>query len=453
MHPGSQAPQHRAASDTAVSDIAPLDSVVLDIAVRLLDDFSGAGRATPDPGIPVLARLVAQTRGPAGPGAGTGADCAAGPGADRAVGASAERAVEAWARSIGHGPGHCGLYDGGLAGTLVGLRLGARIHPSLHRAADRLRDHLLDQAWRRPWRTVDVGLPDYDLVGGPSGTLLALCVGTPQPKRSQLMPFTAHLTELCDSGDLYRLRVGQYSGHPRLGWLQGRVNTGMGHGVAGLVTALAAAVRHVGPWPELLDALRGATRWLVRQSFDDARSVRSWDGAGLDGPPPAGVRARQAWCCGNPGVTWALWDAADALGDRSLADWAADAFTTLAERYDEDVHLGGAPLADRLWLCHGAAGVLVVADAFHRHARLPAAAALGSRMAEYLVRRLPAAFASPAPTSVVASAPVPASASGEPRTSGASRTSLLVGVPGALSALLTVVHGAPRDWLPCLGLR
>ncbi|MFJ9676723.1 lanthionine synthetase LanC family protein [Streptomyces sp. NPDC101194] len=418
MHPGSQAEPRRAALDSAVRT-----------AVRLLDDFSEGGHATPDPGIPVLARLVAETRGPAAPAP------------DPVAAASAGRAVAAWARSTGRGACHCGLYDGGLAGTLVGLRLGARIHPPLHRAADRLRDHLLDRAGARPWRAADVGLSDYDLVSGPSGTLLALCVGTPQPRRNQLTPFAAHLAELCDSGDLRRLRVGQYSGHQRLGWLQGRVNTGMGHGVAGLVAALTATVRRVGPEPELLDALRGATRWLVRQSFDDGRSIRSWDPAGLDGLPPSGARARQAWCYGTPGVTWALWDAADALGDRSTADWAATAFTTLAERYDEDIDLFGDPVTDRLGLCHGAAGVLAVADAFHRWAGLPAAAALGDRLAEHLGRRLPAALTPGDPRAI------------RPGRTSAARTSLLDGAPGALSALLTATHNASRDWLPCLGLR
>ncbi|MFJ5719915.1 lanthionine synthetase LanC family protein [Streptomyces sp. NPDC093149] len=418
MHPGSQAPPRRAALDGAVR-----------IAVRLLDDFSDGEHATPDPGIPVLACLVAGTRGPA----------ARTP--DPAAAESAGRAVAAWAQAIGRGASHCGLYDGGMAGTLVGLRLGARIHPPLHRAADRLRDHLLDRAGARPWRAADVGLSDYDLISGPSGTLLALCVGEPQPRRSQLRTFTAHLTELCDSGDLRRLRVGQYSGHPSPGWMQGRVNTGTEHGVAGLVAALTAAVRRVGPEQELLDALRGATRWLVRQSFDDDRSIRSWDPAGLDGLPPSGARARQAWCYGTPGVTWALWDAADAMGDRSTADWAATAFTTLAERYDEDTDLFGDPLTDRLGLCHGAAGVLAVADAFHRWAGLLAAGALRDRLADHLGRRLSAALTS-----------------GEPRTTrpgraSAARTSLLDGAPGALSALLTADHNASRDWLPCLGLR
>ncbi|MFD7066936.1 lanthionine synthetase LanC family protein [Streptomyces sp. NPDC059913] len=396
MHPGNQAPPRRAA---------------LDLAVRFLDDFARGPHVAPDPGVPVLAALVAETHG-------TGA-------AD-----TVRRAVSAWARTVGRGPSHDGLYDGGLAGTFTGLRMAARIHPPLHRAADRLRDHLLDRAAAHPWRTTDVGLPDYDLIGGPSGTLLALCAGEPEPTSRQLLPYAAHLALLCDDGELRRLRIGQYAGHPHLGWLHGRVNTGMGHGVAGLAAALTAAVRRTGPRPRLTNALRRAVRWLIRQSFDDARSVRSWDGAGLDGPPPTGPLSRQAWCYGTPGITWALWDAADALGDRETADWAAHAFTTVADQYDMAFHLYGAPLTDRLGLCHGAAGVLVVADAFHRWARVPAAAPLAARLTEHLGSRLPDALAAARPSAA-----------------------LLDGAPGALAALLTVTHPASRDWLPCLGLR
>ncbi|MCE0444796.1 hypothetical protein LT493_04370 [Streptomyces tricolor] len=50
-----------------------------------------------------------------------------------------------------------------------------------------------------------------------------------------------------------------------------------------------------------------------------------------------------------------MWDAADALGDTATADWAAAAFTTLAEHYDETFHLYGDTPQDRLGLCHGAA--------------------------------------------------------------------------------------------------
>ncbi|MEU6972423.1 hypothetical protein AB0A71_32820 [Kitasatospora aureofaciens] len=136
----------------------------------------------------------------------------------------------------------------------------------------------------------------------------------------------------------------------------------------------------------------------MRQSFDDARSIRTWDGAGLDdGPPPAGPRARQAWCYGTPGVSWALWDAADAVGEA---------------------------------LCHGASGVLAVADTFAHHAGLPAAAALRTRLLAHLRARLP-----------------------EIEALGAEGMGLLGGAAGPLCALLTAGHGASRAWLSCLGLR
>ncbi|MEU7281714.1 lanthionine synthetase LanC family protein [Streptomyces sp. NPDC045431] len=375
-----------------------------DLAARYLEEWTTAtDRSGPpsDPGIPVLAHLVA----------------------DRDAAAAA---VAVWAKSAGRGPSHPALYDGGLAGTLVGLRLGATLHPALHRAADRLRDHL---AARPPaYRTEGVAFPDYDLISGPSGTLLALCAGA-DPTSGQLHPLTAHLTLLCDGDELPRLRAGQYDGHPHLAWMQGRVNTGMGHGVAGLVTALTAALRRLGPDPELTGALTRATRWLARQAYDDERAVRSWPGAGLDGgPPPAVPNRRQAWCYGNPGVAWALWDAADALGDKEAADGAAAAFTTLAERYDTEFHLFGDTPGDLLGLCHGAAGVLAVADAFDRHARVPAAAALKDRLVHHLVAGFPDTYEDWPP-------------------------GLLGGPAGALSALLTAAHGASRAWLPCLGLR
>ncbi|OIJ99413.1 hypothetical protein BIV25_10435 [Streptomyces sp. MUSC 14] len=219
---------------------------------------------------------------------------------------TASRAVAVWARTAGQRPGHRGLYDGGLAGTLVGLRLGARLHPRLHVAADRLRDQLVRTARTRAWRREQVSFLDHDLITGPSGILLA-------PAPAGLEPFADHVAGLCAADELPRLCTAGHAGHPQLAWLDGRVDTGMGHGVAGGVAARTAAVRHLGPRPELNRALRRAACWLTRRSFVHARSVRTWDGAGLDGPPPAGARARQAWCYGTPGVSWALWDAADAL--------------------------------------------------------------------------------------------------------------------------------------------
>ncbi|WP_431773729.1 lanthionine synthetase LanC family protein [Streptomyces cucumeris] len=339
-------------------------------------------------------------------------------------------ALAAWTRTVGGGANHLGLHDGGLSGTLVGLRLAARIHPPLHRAADRLRDHLLRATAARPWRTEGVRFDDHDLIVGPSGTLLALLAdGVTEPPA--LAPLAGHLTALSADGELSRLRVAGYAGHPQLGRLEGRINTGMGHGVAGLTAALTALVRTVGPDPATVRALRHTTRWLIGQSFDDARAIRSWDDAERHGPPPPGARARQAWCYGNPGVSWAVWDAADALGDRRSAAWAADAFTTLVDHYDPEFHLHGEDPSDLLGLCHGAGGVLAVADAFARHAGIPAAATLRDGLSARLRQRLPRL-----------------------RALGIRPAGPLADATGPLCALLSAAHpDAPRLWQPCFGLR
>ncbi|MFJ8695429.1 lanthionine synthetase LanC family protein [Streptomyces roseolilacinus] len=374
-------------------------------------DGPGAARLPSDPGVPVLAHTLASVGGT--------------PEARRA----AAHAVAVWARNAGRGPGHHGLYDGGLAGTLAGLRLGAALHPRLHHVADRLRDRLVAAATTREGRRQGVRLADYDLILGPAGILLAHCAGT-RPAPGHLLPYRDRLAALCDSDDLWRLRTDGYAGHPHLAWLQGRVNTGMGHGVAGVTAALTAAVRHTGPAAG--DALRRAARWLEAQAYEDDRGLRTWPGAGLDGrTPPRDAVPRQAWCYGAPGVAWALWDAADALGDTGAADRAAAVFTRLADRYDEGFHLCGDGPADVLGLCHGAAGVLVVADAFARYAGHAGAAGLRERLTALLRERLPGALVPPSGWSA----------------------ELLTGAPGTLAALLTTAYGASRAWLPCLGLR
>jgi hypothetical protein len=95
------------------------------------------------------------------------------------------------------------------------------------------------------------------------------------------------------------------------------------------------------------------------------------------------------------------------------------------QTYDPDFHLYGTD-ADRLGICHGAAGVLLIADAFARHAGLAGAAGLRDLLWTYLIDRLD-----------------------DLRQLD---DSLLTGSAGVLAALLTV-GGADRKWLRCLGLR
>jgi hypothetical protein len=175
------------------------------------------------------------------------------------------------------------------------------------------------------------------------------------------------------------------------------------------VAALSAALPHL---PDARPAVHGLAAWLAAQRFADG----SWPGL-----VPGRPGGRQGWCYGTPGVAWALWAAGTALVHSGLRAAAVDAVETLCATFDPDRHLDHDPLA----VCHGAAGVLLVADAFARHAGSPAAAALRAALTGYLTDRLDEVTRLDA--------------------------TLLAGAPGVLAALLTSA-GGDRGWLPCLAM-
>ncbi|MCZ0971754.1 hypothetical protein O1L55_10405 [Streptomyces albulus] len=130
----------------------------------------------------------------------------------------------------------------------------------------------------------------------------------------------------------------------------------------------------------------------------------------------------------SPGVSWALWDAGDTLRDPAVRDFAGAAFDTLAAGYDEDFHLFGDHLGDRLGLCHGAAGCWP--------SPTRCTGTLDCRRPPHCA---PASWRASTPTG-----PAPARWGGTDGPAGRRRRHL--------SAVLTATGGA-RDWLPCLGLR
>jgi hypothetical protein len=243
--------------------------------------------------------------------------------------------------------------------------------------------------------------------------VLAQLTGTLPVRRESLEPAVTHLAGLGSGTDGFR--IGAFAGHPLAGWAQGGVVTGLAHGVAGPVAALSMAVPHL---PEAAETVRPLASWLAYQRFADQHAIVSWPGRV---PGPAGEVRRQGWCYGTPGVAWALWAAGRAIDHSGLCAVGAEAMESLCAAYDPDYHLDHDPLA----VCHGAAGVLLVADAFARHAGLPAAATLRDTLTGYLTDRLDEV------TSLDAT--------------------LLSGAPGVLAALLTAM-GGDRGWLPCLAL-
>jgi hypothetical protein len=334
--------------------------------------------------------------------------------------------VPAWLR-LGARSGLVGLH-GGMSGVLAGLRVLADVHPGAGPAAHRTAAALAALAGRHEWRRAEVGFDDYDLVSGPAGMLLAHTAGSLPTGTEHLATLTEHLAGLASDAELTGLRIGAHRNHPLVGWTQGGIVSGLAHGVAGPLVALST-----GPvaGEDVLASVLYLSSWLVAEQTVDALGVASWPRLGpTERDGLAGVIRRQAWCYGNPGVSWALWTAGAALTKAgriegpALCATAAEAMGTLCERFDPEVHLD----TEELSVCHGAAGIMLVADAFARHAELAVAAALRDRLADVLRGRL---------ADVV-------------RLAG-SDTSLLMGASGVLAALLTV-DGADRTWLRCLGL-
>lgn len=352
--------------------------------------------------------------------------------------ALAVSALRAWSTAPRRAQPHFGL-SGGAAGLLVGVRMGVHVDERLHALETKLLATLhrsvpeqLAQVRRR-----DRGFGDYDLIIGPAGTLLAALVDRPSAQRSAdaatndlVALLAAHLAELCGTDDLDGLRVSAYAGHEHLDWMQGRVNTGVGHGAPGVLLALAAAARHLED-AQLHPPLRHAAQWLMAQAFTDEHGVTCWYGGQLfDGEePPVGPMRRQAWCYGTPGVAWALWEAGAVLGDDQIQRFAAEAFDSLARRYDPDWHLFGGGAEETLTLCHGASGVLGIADCFHRHAGSVCAGVLAELLRRHITERAEQLLA----------------------LAGTDRT-LLNGACGAAAMLLSC-SGSDRAWMLCLGLR
>jgi hypothetical protein len=296
----------------------------------------------------------------------------------RAAVAAASRAWLADVRTASARPDavHGGLFGAGLAGIHLGAHTAAVMLPGLDgqdrfsRVLPSTRDALVAECARMPWQSGGVAWSDYDVVSGPAGALLALATD-PATGRRDAGPAIAHLLRLADTADLAGFQVGSDHGAGRHDWNRGLVNTGFAHGIAGVTLALVAAAHAYGLDEPIAAGLRGIADWLVLASYPDGAGVISWAPAGVPAAPTPQRNPRQAWCHGTPGVSWALWGAGDVLGDAALRSYARSAFESYLAAPEPNAHL---TLYDSLGVCHGDAGLLVLCDAFARHADMPAAA-------------------------------------------------------------------------------
>ena len=200
---------------------------------------------------------------------------------------------------------------------------------------------LIDQTRRLlagvQWRTSAVAWVDYDLFRGPAGLVLAGASNT--GPTDPFVPAARHLARLCDDPGLEGLRAGTEISPPSA-FNIGRINTGMGHGVTGVASALRHAVETFEDGSDYRPALRRACDWLVEEAYLADRDFITWPPVGRDGARASGVAdRRQAWCYGTPGVAWTLWDAGRVLGDPSLQVLGEEAMRSFCRVFDADFQL------------------------------------------------------------------------------------------------------------------
>jgi class I lanthipeptide synthase len=205
---------------------------------------------------------------------------------------------------------------------------------------------LLDYLSASPWRD------DYDLISGPVGIGVYALERLPRPSAGRVLERVVHV--LSESAD-YGIDEVSWCTSPHLmpQWQRelfpgGSYNTGLAHGIPGVIALLAGACGVGVAEGVASPLLHGAVRWLLRRRLpaEIGDGFPAWV---VPGTPPEPCRA--AWCYGAPGIAGALMCAGQAVGNQ---DWQAEAAVIGKQAAALPPDETGVIDAG---LCHGAAGL------------------------------------------------------------------------------------------------
>jgi lantibiotic modifying enzyme len=195
----------------------------------------------------------------------------------------------------------------------------------------------------------------YDVISGMSGLLLASLDHLQGPRNSLPSKLAKSLSRLLEpyEGDpehAYTPAAAIDSDHLRRQFNSGGWNTGLAHGIAGLVASLSIYVNH-GYRDDSLDALAYASDWLMSIALSDSHGCY-WNPCHSSNIPFLDPeRMTNGWCYGSPGISMALVLAGKALQRGDLVDSGVSAFlASLGRKRPESV-----------CLCHGSFGVYQIA--------------------------------------------------------------------------------------------
>ncbi|MFD9687145.1 lanthionine synthetase C family protein [Kitasatospora sp. NPDC059088] len=296
-----------------------------------------------------------------------------------------------------------GLF-GGTAGLALALADCAEDEPRFRPSLLRLYDQLAEQAIATPWP--EDGQPisdtDYDLVNGAAGVLTCLSA-LPEPGPRVREAAAVLLDRLIRQagpaepagtarGWLLRPEVYPPVGDHHRQYPHGYLNLGVSHGVPGVAVALAAAWAAGHRRPGQREALTALTGWLLGHRLTDDQGPLWANGVPVDElgaeRPVAHCHDQLAWCYGTAGIAAALLAVADCTGDDGLRVSAVEAFEAALRRA-----AGAEPRTPTL--CHGLAGLVMLAEEFGPHSAAAAQALPGllERLLAYAAPRHPVVFA------------------------------------------------------------
>lgn len=196
-----------------------------------------------------------------------------------------------------------------------------------------------------------------DVVSGLAGIAAALLSGpVTELGREAVTRIAGYFTDRIRKQGIGGLRVEADSLAPadREEFPHGAINTGVAHGVAGVMAVIAIATIEGIQVKDSGLAIDAIAEWLSSNRSDDEWGPNWTFQIGSDGPPTNAARSQSGWCYGPAGIGRALDLASEAADQSWMASLADDTLLGIARRPTEARILPGPGL------CHGRAGLLAI---------------------------------------------------------------------------------------------
>lgn len=297
-----------------------------------------------------------------------------------------DTAIHAYMLAIKNSIESTGIHSLSMFGGLTGIcfaiqqasKNGTHYKKLLHTLNSFLANHL-EQTYFFPLReNLKIQRPNqlsfYDLIEGISGIGLYLL------RNFETLSFSSLLEEIIsleialtrsievegkEVPGWYLPNEYQLNAHDKLKYPKGNFNSGLAHGVSGILSFLSLALYHGFIVDGHIEAIQRIIQWLKKhRNHEDG--IFFWNSHLLFEEEIAKTQfkpsffSRQAWCYGLPGITRSLFLAGIALKDDAIKEYALSSFCSMFEKEHQEWGLPGPTI------CHGISGLLLITSLMAR---------------------------------------------------------------------------------------